>query len=144
MACEGVDACLVATFKPAKSLQGVKADIRRALDMSAPSRANTFLAEPPPTTSQDAYLVDRKFYGSRKPAGQPDKKCIVCGKTGCWSSNHSREEQRPAFDRIAKENGYPQRMRQFILEIEGSPDNVTNDYNLLVDTMPIDDSPREP
>ena len=35
-------------------------------------------------------------------------------------------------------------MRQFILEIEGSPDDVTDDYNLLVDTMPIDDSPREP
>ena len=69
MACEGVDACLVTTFKPAKSLQGVKADIRRALNMSAPSRANTFLTEPPPTTSQDAYLVDRKFYSSRKPAG---------------------------------------------------------------------------
>ena len=35
-------------------------------------------------------------------------------------------------------------MRQFILEIEGSPDDVTDDYNLLVDIILVDDSPREP
>jgi len=35
-------------------------------------------------------------------------------------------------------------MRQFILKIERSLDDVIDDYNLLVDIILVDDSLREP
>ena len=41
----------------------------------------------------------------RRNQPQDDKKCYVCAKPGCWSTNHPADEQRKAFDKF-KTNRY--------------------------------------
>jgi len=88
------------------------------------------------------FLTDRKYYDNRskKHPGQVDKKCLVCGKTGCWSSNHPQSEQKVAFDKLARSKGMPQQMRQYITEYEGIPlIESTSEYENLIDSLPLDD-----
>src|SRR5271168_2824690 len=144
MAVNGVEECKMAIFKPPETLQGLRDDIRHALSLSSPPRASIFTTEPPPEDQIDSFIVDRKYYdNSKKHAGLSAKKCLVCDKMGCWSSNHSKEDQRVAFDRLAQSKGFPQRMRKFITEYEGIPTGSTLSYDSLIDTLPIDDPTPE-
>src|SRR5208282_1360421 len=144
MAVNGVEECKMAIFKPPETLQGLRDDIRHALSLSSPPRASIFTTEPPPEDQIDSFIVDRKYYdNSKKHAGLSAKKCLVCDKMGCWSSNHSKEDQKVAFDRLAQSKGFPQRMRKFITEYEGIPTGSTLSYDSLIDTLPIDDPTPE-
>jgi hypothetical protein len=44
-----------------------------------------------------------------------------------------------AFDKVARQNGLPQRVRQFITDYEGTPADSTIAYEHLIDSLPIDD-----
>lgn len=144
MACEGIEECRLAIFKPAAGLQGLRDDIRHALALSTPPRSSAFTATTAlrrtPVDVTDTLLVDRRYYdNSKKHAGLPGKKCLVCDKPGCWSSNHPQEEQKVAFDKLARSKGLPQRMRQFIVEYEGTPSESTTAYENLIDSLPNED-----
>jgi len=140
MAVNRVKECKMAIFKPPETLQGLRDDIRHALSLSSPPRASIFTAEPPPRDQVDSFIIDRKYYNnSKKHTGLPGKKCLVCDKTGCWSSNYSKEDQKVAFNRLAQSKGLPQRMRQFIMAYEGIPTVSTLSYDSLIETLPIDD-----
>lgn len=155
MACEGVEECKLAIFKPAAGLQGLRDDIRHALALSGPSRSSAFatgaLRSLPETVSgsntalrtlsseNDTFLTDRKYYdNSKRHTGLPGKQCLVCEKPGCWSSNHTKDEQKLAFDKLARSKGLPQRMRQFIVDYEGTSAESTMAYESLIDSLPTD------
>ena len=136
MACEGVEECKLAIFKPAAGLQGLRDDIRHALALSGPSRPTAFPQQQQSET--EAFLTDRKYYDNRKrPSGQPDKKCLVCERQGCWSTNHPKDEQKAAFDKLARSKGIAHKMRQFIVDYEGTPVEPAT-YETLID-FPTDD-----
>ncbi|KAI0992942.1 hypothetical protein K3495_g15242, partial [Podosphaera aphanis] len=69
-----------------------------------------------------------------KQSGKWIKKCLICHKINCWSTNHPKEERQKAFDRIKQR--YPQKpdteIRQFVMEIEGERPEVSFD-NFLTD-----------
>jgi len=70
MACEGVDECKLAIFKPALSLQGLRDDIRHALALSDPHQPNAFRTPDPGSQSlqgdTNVFLTDRRYYDNRK------------------------------------------------------------------------------
>ena len=47
------------------------------------------------------------------------KKCFVCGKSGCWSTNHTRDEK----DR---------KIRQYISEFEGGQEDENDDDEVFM------------
>jgi hypothetical protein len=70
IACEGVDECKLAIFKPALSLQGLRDDIRHALALSDPHQPNAFRTPDPGSQSlqgdTNVFLTDRRYYDNRK------------------------------------------------------------------------------
>ena len=91
-----VEACRLAYQKPADTLQGIISDLHSSLA--------TFYAKNINATS-NAFFIDRKFHNRSKHK----KKCFVCKKLGCWSTNHPKEERLKAM------KGNP-RFRSFIAE----------------------------
>jgi hypothetical protein len=88
-----VKECKMAIFKPPETLQGLRDDIRYALSLSSPPRVSIFGAGPSLDDQIDSFIIDRKYYdNSKKYTGLLDKKCLVCDKTGYWSSNYSKED----------------------------------------------------
>jgi hypothetical protein len=62
------------------------------------------------------------------------KECFVCGKDGCWSTKHSKQERdksiKPFRDRYAKLE------RQYLIDCEGTEDNYEDDnYDYDIDNM---------
>jgi hypothetical protein len=87
---------------------------------------NTHLQDDPDDPA--VYFTDRQYY--RRPQQpsrtrqytpsnrsyrppQKTKKCFVCHKEGCWSSNHTQEER----DKSRKK--FENRINQYIVEYEG-------------------------
>ncbi|KAG6245570.1 hypothetical protein E4U23_005261 [Claviceps purpurea] len=69
----------------------------------------------PPESSGDHQVMftDRRYGRANSPrytyAGKgkpPRKQCLVCGRQGCWSTNHSRDEQKKAKDKWWKDKPY--------------------------------------
>ena len=58
-----------------------------------------------------------------------DQKCYVCGKSGCWSTKHTKEERTSAYDRFRKSSYLmnsskkptQESFQQFLLQWEGQP-----------------------
>ena len=51
------------------------------------------------------------------------KKCYVCGKTGCWSTNHTADKRKKAYDQYLVENTeQDDEYQQFLEEFEGKPE----------------------
>ena len=66
-----------------------------------------------------SFFTDRKYLGQDrqrnqyKPRDSGKKRCFVCRKEGCWSSNHTQAERDQSRARFTK------RMDQFIADYEG-------------------------
>ncbi|KAG6176528.1 hypothetical protein E4U27_005092 [Claviceps purpurea] len=89
----------------------------------------------PPESSGDHQVMftDRRYGRANSPrytyAGKgkpPRKQCLVCGRQGCWSTNHSRDEQKKAKDKWWKDkrlDGAPTEKRYdaFLQAYEGVP-----------------------
>ncbi|KDN61365.1 putative conserved hypothetical protein [Colletotrichum sublineola] len=113
-----------------------------------------------PSDESDQYWVDRTYRGqgrnnrfkkrdrNRGPPcdnnsnsssgnyGRGSKKCFVCHKTGCWSTKHTLDERRNAYQRF-KSNHHmkdpsPSAYATFLVDFEGNkPLDATDDDNDL-------------
>ncbi|KAF6807096.1 hypothetical protein CPLU01_15834 [Colletotrichum plurivorum] len=121
-ACSGVHECTLCLYNPSPTLEGVINQLRSAVSTAMRNdKSHQYAAEP-----SDQYWVDRTYrgrgrhnrYGNNRGRGrgppqdrshdrsQPkDQKCYVCKRPGCWSTKHSVEERRQAYDRY-KSNRY--------------------------------------
>ena len=114
-------------FSLAKTAEGVSADIRaRFMQFSSSGIAasqypqhefnefqetdNAYLAERQYQTSRGSGRgwIDRHFYERDKnnsrikessASSSWAKRCLICKKANCWSTNHSAEEQQAAFQK---------------------------------------------
>lgn len=106
-----VEACRLAYHKPADTVQGVISDLHASL-------ATLKIENPAPS----AHFVDRQYFrtnGDRRKGGSNrQKKCFVCKRPGCWSTNHSSKERLKAY-RQSKS------LRQFVTSL--SPDEESDD-----------------
>lgn len=88
-----VESCRLAYHKPAETVQGVISD----LHASIAAMKNSDSSSPEPS----AHLVDRRYIrnGDDRNRGDPSrqKKCFVCKRPGCWSTNHSSKERLKAY-----------------------------------------------
>ncbi|RKF75485.1 hypothetical protein GcM3_084026, partial [Golovinomyces cichoracearum] len=115
-ACKSVEACSYTYSKPSESVTGLINDIRSSISTweSCHPALNTNSRFP------DINFVDRKFRyqthlyrphmknsfrDSRKTDSQNKnkKRCIICHKKGCWSSNHNKDELDEAKANTSKE-----------------------------------------
>ena len=69
-----------------------------------PSRQGSRSPRPPPRTPYFAASSSRST-----PQGRQPKRCFVCGREGCWSTNHPPKEREG-------------RIRQYIADVEGEPE----------------------
>jgi hypothetical protein len=122
-ACRSVRECTFCLYSPAATLEGVRSQLRSAISLATDMEAQQFAM----TTSEDLqqFWTDRTYngrgratrFGNGRTRGNPrrgkftpgrsDKKCYVCGKSGCWSTTHTTEERRQAYDRF-KNNRFAQ------------------------------------
>lgn len=96
-----VDACRLAYHKPAETVQGVISDLHASLaTMDTQNRVLGTQLQPA------AHFVDRRVVrGNSNRQGHEEKatkvshgkKCFVCGRPGCWSSNHPPKERLQAY-----------------------------------------------
>ena len=133
-ACRGVAECSYATFKPADTFAGVCADLQSSLGTAMEIDENnkmTFTTQYPDDGGgeDDHFWTDRTYRGrdrgrgshrlfrgnsrgnsrSNTPRGGngtgfKQKQCYVCGKIKCWSTKHSVDERRQAFNRFREHN----------------------------------------
>ena len=94
----------------------------------------------------------RQGYGGYRDRSMPrpmprQKKCYVCEKPSCWSTRHTDDERRQAFDKFRKySQGMPNRQRptvalfqSFLAEYEGvdgpydNNDDITETEQLLAE-----------
>lgn len=152
-ACRGIDECKLALHKPADTYEGLCADLRGAIGAATASSQTqyTYDDDEDNETANDnnQYWTDRKFngrgrgyrggYRSRGNSGRSNyparennentfkqKKCYICGKTGCWSTKHSDEERRKAYSKYREHAQYHQQLTSvdsftvFLADYEGS------------------------
>ncbi|KAI1001783.1 hypothetical protein K3495_g6420 [Podosphaera aphanis] len=112
-ACSGVAELHFVLFSPAKTDEGclpAERQYQTARGSDRARRNHTF--------SNRGRDNGAKFKASKTTW---DKGCIVCKKPSCWSSEHTPEEQRVAFEKVKKV--YPSKdnnaVHQFALKFEG-------------------------
>ena len=123
IACEDVPACVIACSKPADTLNGLISDLRAGA-------ARYDRMNPPKPAIDEAMFTDRKYvnrFQNQRNSGRfsdskqgksgqyrytknrdksKDKRCFVCGKPGCWSTNHPQKDRDKS-------------MQQLIMDTEG-------------------------
>jgi hypothetical protein len=135
-ACQELEPCKYACYKPADTLAGLINDLRSSIatyEASNPSsNTQAFITDPQnPQTDSDAYFTDRRYrqqYPPRPspirnsrsnsrtnayPRRQTSRKCYICRKEGCWSTRHTQEERDKYRKRLDN------RITQFLLDHEG-------------------------
>jgi hypothetical protein len=98
-ACQDVSACKPACFRPTTTLTGLISDIKSSIATYSKQEQET-----------ESFYTDRRYHSSNRKG----KKCFVCGKSGCWSTNHTKDEK----DR---------RIRQYISDFEGNNSEEDDD-----------------
>lgn len=89
-ACSGVDACRLARWKMAPTLMGVIPDLQTSI--------STHCSETLPTNSTALAISPTRFRNYDSPTWRgrrghkSARKCLVCKKSGCWSTNHTQED----------------------------------------------------
>jgi len=100
-------ACKPACFRPATTLAGLISDIKSSIATYGKQETESF-------------YTDRRYHSSNRQHHNKDsnkgKKCFVCGKSGCWSTNHTKDER----DR---------KIRQYISDFEGDNGDSDDDDN---------------
>ena len=67
-------------------------------------------------TDRRYHPPDRRYYPPNRQYRNKGKKCFVCSKSGCWSTNHTKDER-------------DWKIRQYISNFKGSNGN-TKDKNI--------------
>jgi hypothetical protein len=154
LACQGVKACDGVFTRPTTTFEAVASDLRSTVGTymrshpqpSRPSYTTNSAAD----DNNSAYYVDRRYgrndngysrggynrggYNRNiRPRGSyrggnggrfTTKKCYICGKQGCWSTRHTRDEQRKSrreFRSYVQEKGYGNGddFAEFLVDFEG-------------------------
>jgi hypothetical protein len=106
-----VSACKPACFRPATTLAGLISDIKSSI--ATYSKQET-----------EMFYTDRRYHSSyRNKDNNKGKKCFVCGKSRCWSTNHTKDER-------------DKRIQQYISDFEGS-DNDSQGDTFMTELGPI-------
>ncbi len=113
----------------------------------------------------ELYFIDRQYWkGKFKPQGQryhkfgntsrvfsqtspQRKRCFVCGKKGCWSTNHSQQERDDSKKRFGKRfpeyksrPGYERYLQDYIVNFEVEEEDDTDDVAHFFKELLIDAS----
>ncbi|POS84537.1 hypothetical protein EPUL_004867 [Erysiphe pulchra] len=160
--CKKNQACELACFKPASTLEGLITDLRASLSLKNNNKNSQYLAN-----NLDSYYTDRR-YKSRpvnsknvtrqsqhtsllpqfnshssqssvnKNSTEQSKRCFICKKYGCWSSNHSdadREKHRKNWQRDMQ-NRANRRYDQYL--VEGYDDDQEDEDEQIIDDAIIE------
>jgi hypothetical protein len=69
--------------------------------------------------------------------GSRDKKCYICKKPGCWSTKHTPDERRQAYDLFKQKSQYPNTSQayyqSFLAHYEGLEDLIDDKVDNAVD-----------
>ena len=162
-ACQEVEPCKYACYKPADTLAGLINDLRSSIvtyEVSNPPGSTqafaTDIQYPQyPQTDSDAYFTDRRYRqqhpyrtsSTRNPRSnshtkvyprrRTSQKCFVCGKEGCWSTRHTQEERDKSRKRLDS------RINQYILEYEGEETEEPLDESIEALIIDFDSGAQE-
>jgi Reverse transcriptase (RNA-dependent DNA polymerase) len=155
-ACQNVPACQIACSNPPDTIAELINKLHSAI--------TTWEAIHPPESTQfntsatietreaesDQFFTDRRYHSKQpnqrprfKPAASQSgkKACFICKKEGCWSSNHTKEEQEESKRRfkaqLTQHSRFDKYTKQYITEFEGvAPNEEDNDsIEEVIDTM---------
>ena len=135
-ACQELEPCKYACYKPANTLAGLINDLRSSISTyeasNPPDNTQAFITDPQnPQIDSDAYFTDRRYrqrYSHRPipirnsrsnsrtnayPHRQNSRRCYICRKEGCWSTRHTQEERDKYKKRLDN------RITQFLQDYEG-------------------------
>lgn len=136
LAVSSVPKCASALLRPAETFPKLVGELRQALaihERLKPAQSAAFA-----TDREFRGNHDNRRYGSRRPPFQGNrgsrpqrsdryqKRYFVCNKPRCWSTNHSSEERKKAYDRWSSYKSSPrqpnkQAYHAFLAECEGVP-----------------------
>ncbi|KAI0991738.1 hypothetical protein K3495_g16449, partial [Podosphaera aphanis] len=145
-ACQGIKACNLALYKPANTFEGVCSELRSSIATYERSKSqhSSFASE----NDHDHHWTDRTYVGrginqrqnnSHKlqesktsrgsfPSDRRDfrkvnqqKRCFVCRKIGCWSTKHTSQDRRKAYEKFCQyaDKSHLTNFDQFLFEFEG-------------------------
>jgi hypothetical protein len=151
-ACRTTEACKFACYKAGNTLVGIISDLQASIttheQTKHPNTIFTFDKNPEP----DAYFVDRRYKGpsrpprsSQKKYHQPrdqSKKCLVCKKYGCWSTNHTPTERQQAAAQMKRRYEQVNRgYNQFMAELED--DEQDDEFDEAFEALIVDTDNRQ-
>jgi hypothetical protein len=145
----------MALFRRSSNFQGASEDLRNAISIRSDTRVPQIFANNDQGSSpnnSDASYADRKDQGkstrhgdqARRSTPSGNKKCFVCKRFGCWSTNHTDEEQKRSFRRF-KDSKWDDRkwddskVRQYIIEFEGLDPDTSKDYERFIDEIELEE-----
>jgi hypothetical protein len=177
-ACRSVSECSLALYKPAPTYEGICAELRSAIGTavcareSTPQQFNTHQDDYPIDSSNqhDHNWTDRTYggrgrgygrgYNQPRPRGNQggtrgdsfqhdrQKKCYVCEKSNCWSTRHSLDERKGAYNKfrqsatkVGNREVTTAYFQSFLAQYEGVEDldsEINETEQLLID-MEIED-----
>lgn len=154
-ACRNTPACQIACSTPPDSLNSLITSLKSSI---------TTYEHAHKITEPSAFTTDRRYHSNRLPSTQNryrpqgrsnrlqntrTKRCFICKKEDCWSTNHSESEQRQAKDRFKSTHAsrfsnrfgtrFEKSYRQYVMEYEGDDDTVDEVFQTisLEDNTPL-------
>ena len=149
LACRKLPDCQIACSAPADTLNSMINTLKSSIEAYEFSHSQA--------DTSHTYMTDRRFRSNgdnnryprlnRPPSRENQsrfnrkRRCFVCDKEDCWSTNHTESERQEAKDRFKEKyksrfnNNFGKRFqksfRQYVMEYEGVDDNIddTEDIN---------------
>lgn len=145
LACQDAPECAIACSSPPPTLSGFISTLKTSIMTYERNHRNT---------STETFMTERRYQtnGNRNDRSNfrgssnyrhshgpvkrftRQKRCFVCRKENCWSTNHSEAEQQAAKDRFKNEHGnrfnnrfgkpFEKSYRQYVMEYEGNEDDA--------------------
>lgn len=146
-ACRNVPECNMALFKRSSTFQGASEDLRNCLAIQSQiGSSNTFTTNSSETIDSNNYYSDRKYYGKtsryenqhKTPIRVTEKKCFICKKNGCWSTNHPEKERKLYFNKFKTKMQDNNKFYQYVIEYEGLDPDTSRDYNQFINDMQLE------
>ncbi|TQS35108.1 hypothetical protein Golomagni_04479 [Golovinomyces magnicellulatus] len=162
VACQMIPACSKACFNPNPTFEGLTAEIRNAIStegrlvrVNASYKGDLAYANFTDRNFRGPHYEKRNFREHDRERGKRfeyqglskvrisnrQKKCIVCSREGCWSTNHPASQQKEAFDRVKARMhslNKPHKnhhIRQFIIDYEGEAEEKNDDRDIDIDQL---------
>jgi hypothetical protein len=180
-ACRGIEECNLALFNPASTYEGVYAQLRSSVGTALRSREmkqfNAYLEPTSAELDQHGHHWTDRTYGGRQngrlrgnyragsgfrgsshggalPRSDREKKCFVCEKPNCWSTRHSLDDRKEAYNKfrqsasnVGSHNVDTAYFQSFLVQYEGVEDLGGNDVSeaeqLLMEMEIEDYSPNQ-